>query len=88
MNGRDGCQHESTGKIHFNQNTVIHVLHGAVKANNGGNEILNNIIVETTESAFRDYLDGVGYDLCELEPPHRLMTSIPKYGHALLRPST
>ncbi len=45
-------------------------------------------LFDTTESAFRDFLAGVGYDLCELEPPHRLMTSIPEYGHALLRPST
>ncbi len=43
---------------------------------------------DTTEAVFRDFLASVGYELCELEPPHRVMKSIPEYGHALLRPST
>lgn len=45
-------------------------------------------LFDTTEEALRGFLASVGYDLCELDPPHRLMTAIPDYGHALLRPRT
>ena len=43
-------------------------------------------LFDTTEAMFREYIATLGYGLFHATPPYSHMTSIPEYGHAILRP--